>query len=322
MRTGTNPEKFKNTKIKYWKHRIIVPVHIPNTSEDYYLNTFEVLKASIHSIIETVDTNQTTITIIDNHCDKDVSAYLEELLSKNIISKLARYNENRGKVYPILSEARASFEDYITIADADVFFMNHWEQNVFSVFNTYNKAVMVSPLPVPQTAFYCNKNIWVEKWFSIKKGQVVDGKSFEMFEIGVNPSQGFFEGKKWSWKEKQYYVESKNVKACLGATHFVATYKRAAFDNIPRVKPDFVFKNGDETKYIEKYLEHHGGYRLSTIDTYAYHMGNSIEKWVEDYTFENKESIAFKSEKIAYYKPLRYYIISAFFKIIKKFNKN
>ena len=47
MRIGVNPEKLKNAEIKYWKHRIIIPVYIPNIYEDYYANAFQVLKKCI-----------------------------------------------------------------------------------------------------------------------------------------------------------------------------------------------------------------------------------------------------------------------------------
>ena len=126
MRTGVNPEKLKSEKLLYCEHRVVVPVYIPNLEEQYYKESFEVFKTSIHSLLQTIDPKQTAITIINNDCFEPVGQFIEKLLKDNKIQKYVKYNKNVGKVYAVLSEVKSAYEDYVTIADADVLYMNNW----------------------------------------------------------------------------------------------------------------------------------------------------------------------------------------------------
>ena len=320
MRTGINPEKTKNKKLTYWEHRVIMPVYIPNLEEDYYLNAFLVLKKSIDSLLNTIDCKKTVITVIDNNSTAIISDFLQELLNDNKIDKLVKYSENKGKVYTVLSEIKACYEPLITITDSDVFFMNDWEYEVLTVFNNFPKAGFVSPLPCPSNYKYLNRPLLVNEFFSLKLKNEIKKESFDLFEQGVNPKKDYFQGKKWNWKEKQYIIVKNNKKVCVGATHFVCTLKRE-YLNINKLKePEFVFRNGDEKNYIEKFIEENGGYRLSTITTNAYHMGNTIDLWVDNYIHEDKQlrvGCINKSKKGSSYK-MSFLFDKALFKILSK----
>lgn len=320
MRIGVNPEKNKGTQISYKLHRVIIPVYIPDLKSDYYKNSFEVLKQCINSLIKTISFDRTVITIINNDSHELIKIYLEELLNDKLIDKLINYSANYGKVYPLLSELKASYENYVTIADADVFFMNNWEQEVATIFNNFPKVGFVSPLPCPFNFHQVNKSGVIGNFFKLKLGKVVNDDDLLLFKQGVNPPENFFEGKKWNWFDKQYYLEKNNVKAIVGATHFVATIKNELIRNIPMNGPMFVFRNGDETKHIEKYLDFKGYYRLSTVKTYAYHMGSSVEDWLRNYQFKNISTIFFNSKKesIISGKSFVYYFYAIVFKVLNK----
>jgi len=323
MRIGVNPEKLKNNKLHYYKHRVIIPIYIPNLEEDYYKNAFEVFQKCIHSLCQTIDKEKTVITVIDNKCHHKISSFMKDLLLQNKINKLVNYQENKGKVYTILSEIKASYEPYLTITDADVFFMNNWEGEVFKIFNGYPKAALVSPLPCPIHYKYLNRPLLVNNFFRIKLKDKIGKKSFTLFEQGVNPKQGFFEGKKWSWKNKQYIITQKNKEACVGATHFVCTLKREYLNLNNLTGPEFVFRNGDEKIYLEKFIEENGGYRLSTIDTYAYHMGNTIDRWITEYVFSKVQTKVNIVLNKSYKKSYRLFTINKImFKILSKIRYN
>jgi hypothetical protein len=295
MRIGVNPEKLKKAKHNYFLHRVIIPVYIPNLEEEYYKDSFEVFKKCIYSLFKTINKNTTVISVIDNNCSSEISKFIQELLEECKIQKLIKYSENKGKVYPILSEIKASYEPYLTISDADVFFMNNWEREVFDIFHNFPKAAVVSPLPCPFLYKYLNRPLLVNEFFNIKLDLNVKPENFQLFEQGVNPKKKFFEGKKWNWKEKQYIIKHKKIKACVGATHFVATIKREYLDFNKLLGTKFVFNNGDENEYLEKFIEENGGYRLSTMDTFAYHMGNTVENWIEDYDHSNTQIMRTKN---------------------------
>ncbi|HEY9220458.1 MAG TPA: glycosyltransferase family A protein [Lutibacter sp.] len=285
MRTIPNPEKFNFTEIVYKPHRIIIPVYIPESNDFYYSSLFEVFKMSIFSLLKTVNNFNAAITIINNNCKNEVTEYIDSLLAEKKIDKHVKLSENYGKVHTILSEARGCYEPYITIADADVFYFNNWEEEVFEIFKTFPKVGVVSPVPSPHLFKYCNISFIIDNIFNLKKGKILTDQSFRLFAEGINKSPNFFFKGKIDFKETQYYIEKNKTKACLGATHFIATYKNEMFKWIPLKKPKFKFKIGDEGVFIDSEIDKIGYGRLSTIDSYAYHLGYSNPDWTMNYQF-------------------------------------
>jgi len=290
MRIGKNPEKETYREIDYKQHRIIIPVYIPETNQEYFKGLFEVLKMSLNSLFLTINRERTAITIINNACKIEVSIYLNELLVNNKIDKLVILSKNLGKVGTVISEAKASLETLITIADADVFYFNNWESEVVKIFNTFPNTGVVAPLPMPNLTFYHNTSLWLTLFYKITKQNIISDKSFKLFEEGIG-NKTIFETKKTNWKKRQYILSKNEIKACSGAGHFIATYRREIFDKLPFKKPRYVFKDGDEEFFLDQPIDKLGFYRLSTIDAFVYHLGNNIPKWVLEYKHQTSENI-------------------------------
>lgn len=108
MRIGVNPEKKKFGEIIYKKHRVIIPVYIPNSNEKYFDNLLSVFKTSINSLIQTIQHNDTNITIINNDCKKQVTDFIDDLIDENKIDKHVKLSSNYGKIYTILSEVKTN----------------------------------------------------------------------------------------------------------------------------------------------------------------------------------------------------------------------
>jgi len=290
MRIGKNPEKESYKEIEYKQHRIIIPVYIPETNQEYFKGLFDVFKTSLNSLFLTINRDKTAITIINNACKIEVSVYLDELLLNKKIDKHVKLSHNLGKVSTVISEAKSSFEPLITIADADVFYFNNWENEVIKVFNTFPSTGVVAPLPTPNLTFYHNTSLWIRLFFKISKEKIVSDKSFKLFEEGIG-NETIFETKKVNWKKGQYVLSKNEIKACLGAGHFIATYRREVFDKLPFNKPKYVFKDGDEEFFLDQPIDKLGFHRLSTIHTFVYHLGNHIPKWVSEYRHQTPEDI-------------------------------
>lgn len=318
MRIGQNPEKNKFNKIVYKQHRIIIPVYIPDTEEQYFNNLFSVFKTSIDSLIKTTHKNQTNITIINNNSKKVVTDFIDQLLIKKEIDKHVKLSSNYGKIYTILSEAKASYEDLITIADADVFYFSNWINKTVKIFNNFKKVGVVAPLPMPQSAYYCNHSLFFDNLISINKGKIIEDKDLLLFEESVNSKISL---NKNNWFKNQLYLKKNNAKVCIGAGHFVATYRKIVFDKIDIKKPVYAFKNESETFHLDTPIDKIGFYRLSTIKTYAYHLGNSIPSWVSNYNFSKIEpydtinKIKFEGTKIPF--KIREIIAKIYRKFIK-----
>ncbi len=280
MRIGTNPQKEKIETLVHKRHRVILPFWIPNVDDEYFKNQPEVLYWCLKSLTETINPYETNVTLINNNSCNEASVVAEEFVKNGLIDKYVVRNGNRGKLEVILAEARSSYEDYITISDADFLFFNGWEDANIEVFETFSSAGLVTCYPCPNLATYYN-SAWL---WSLKRraGKIVTDHELNLVEkgLGNTPENGIFTGlgvkRKTMWRQKQYYLKSGNFKACLGATHALATIKRDIIQFLPLKKVEYVFKNGYEHDYLDFKVERMGYYRLSTIKCYAYHMGNSI----------------------------------------------
>jgi DNA-binding transcriptional regulator GbsR (MarR family) len=318
MRTGINPEKEKFVKLQYKLHRVIIPVYIPDDKNDYFKNLDKVFYSNINSLLKTIDVNQTNITIINNNSKQDITDYIDQLLQDKLIDKHVKHCTNYGKVYSILSEARGSYEDYITIADADVFFFNNWQNNVQTVFENFKSVGVVGLSPDPHMAFYCNNSLWFDSFFKIKKGCVINEKELELFEKGIN-KKDFFVTKKNNWKQKHYFIENQGLKVIVGASHFASTYKQELFMKLPFKKPIYVFPGGELT-FIDTPIDKLGYHRISLPKAFVYHMGNTVYKneKLDDLhnTILNKRvSIKSKKASIIPYKFKEYFI-----RVLRKFS--
>lgn len=279
MRIGINPEKNKKKIIRYKLHRIIIPVYIPTEEKKYFDNLFEVFKISIGSLLKTTSKQFTNITIINNNCNKEVTNYINSLIESNLIDKHIHNSINKGKVNSILSEVRSCHEEVITIADADVFYFSNWQFKTLEVFKNFKNIGVVAPLPCTNIYSYCNMSFFSNILKPKKKGFIISKKSCELFGESV----GYDEEKILRlslWKKPQFYIKNSSDKVCLGAGHFVASYRGNLLHKVPFVKNKYVFKNGDEFNFLDRPIDVLGYYRVSLIDSYAYHLGNSIPIWV------------------------------------------
>lgn len=280
MRVGNNPQKSNITELRHKTHRVILPFWIPNVSDDYFKEQPQVLYWCLKSLTSTINPEKTNITLINNSSCAEASEIAEQFVKQGLIDKYVVRNENRGKLEVVLAEARASFEDYITIADADFLFFQGWEEAVIEIFEASKRAGVVSCYPCPNLATYYNSAwLWNAK---IKSGKVIPDSELDLVELGLGNivGKGIFSGigvkRKSTWRENQYYIKNKSVTACMGATHALATFKRDIIQKLPFKKVEFVFKNGYEYNYIDFIVEQLGYYRLSTVKCHAYHMGNTL----------------------------------------------
>lgn len=285
MRIGNNPEKAKSIKLQYKLHRVIIPVYIPNEDNEYFKNLDAVFFANLNSLLKTIDPNQTNITILNNNSKKEVSDFIDNLLLTKQIDKHVKFSENYGKVYAILQEARASYEEFITIADADVFFFNDWQNQVHNVFTQFKKVGVVGLTPDPNMAFYCNNSLFFDKPFTIKKGKIVADYDLELFEEGIN-NPNLFQSKNKNWKAEQFYIEKNQTKVVVGSNHFASTYRKEVFNKMKFQKPLFVFPGGERT-FLDIPIDELGYYRVSLTRAFAYHMGNLVKEELKTYQSSN-----------------------------------
>ncbi|MGV3697946.1 glycosyltransferase family A protein [Flavobacterium sp.] len=290
MRVGNNPEKDKEAKNILKPHRVVVVFYIPESKEEFYGQLDAVLDKCLQTLIQTINPETTNITLINNDSSAKVNNVVEKY--KHLIDKYVVYTENKGKVYAVLNEVRAVFEPFVTITDADILFYNGWEKAVFETFRQFPLAGVVSPMPLPYLTFYYNHNIFGFNTLKgkIKYGKYVDDKDIELYLQGTNLPKLIERKTRYNWAEKQFVLKDKGHTAVVGAYHVVSTYRTEQFRNCYSF-PDLKFKNSYEGNFIDCLAEANGLYRLSTIKTYAYHIGNQIDAVVLNHDYEPNDRI-------------------------------
>ena len=292
MRTGVNPEKFKTRKNEQKVHRIIIPVFIPNTTETYFKESIEVFDQCLNSIFQTINLNCTSVTVVNNNCCREATDLINKYVLEGLIEKHVHYQENKGKVYGILEESRACFEEFITVCDADILLYSGWEAAVFAVFKNIRKAGVVSPLPSLNCALYATNSVFFDNYLIGRIGydKLVTDDDCELFLKGLGNSSLLLRyNRKYSYKERHYYLKYKTP-VLIGANHFVATYRREGLV-FNRAFPSEKFKKGYEKYYIDEPTDYLGWYRLSTVRTYAYHIGNEMDDIARNIKFDQSKVI-------------------------------
>ncbi len=285
MRIGSNPEKEKNEKNRLKQHRVVMVFYVPNSEEEYYKELHKVLDKSLESLVKTINFETTAITLINNNSTSELNSVINKYIQ--YIDKYICYSENKGKVHAVINEVRGVYEPFVTITDADVLFYSGWEQAVFSVFKTYPKAGVVSPLPVPHCSFARNSVLFCDGLFSnLKYGSILSSHDTELYKKSIDNPEIF--RRQWHeyWDVKHLYLDGA-PQAIVGATHFVATYKTNLFRNQYEF-PEFKFKAGYEDHFMDIIAENKGMYRLSTTQTFAYHIGNSLDDVTQNHVYSSE----------------------------------
>ncbi|MFI1745819.1 glycosyltransferase family A protein [Thalassobellus sediminis] len=275
MRIGLNPNKDIHSKPSDYLHQVIIPVYIPNL-EGYFTDSLKILKLCITSLFNTVH-DKTFITIVNNGSCQAVKDYLESLFNTGKIQELI-HTENIGKLNSIIKGLVGNDIELVTISDADVLFLPNWQQETVKIFNNVPNAGVVGI--VPQFKMYENYcgNVIYDNLLS---------KKLKFFAV-KNPEalKRFYDSIGWDRNYNKDYLKynlgleiSSDLSVLIGAGHFVATYKKNVFSVITSFLGHKL--GGDSEVYLDKAPLKKDYWRLTTLDNYAYHMGNTFEDWME-----------------------------------------
>lgn len=301
MRVGFNPNKDKKLPKSDYFHQIIMPVYIPN-QDDYFKDAFKILSLSLESLFKTCHSN-TYISVVNNGSCSVVSDYLINLQQKGKIQELINTSAI-GKLNAIFKGLSGHRFPLITITDADVLFLNNWQKATYDVFNAFPQAGAIAPVPSPKMYIYHTANI-LSKYFlskNLRFTTVTNPEGLEAFAMSIGNPKFYNE----VHLSKYLTIEKSNIKAVLGAGHFVCTYRAEVFVN-RRVNFSKYSLGGDsEAKFLDQSVIDKNLWRLSTADNFAYHMGNVFEDWMRNvlshllestYSFNGINKVKIKNSK-------------------------
>ena len=279
MRKGSNPHKDQKLSRTKYLHQIIIPVYIPN-EEDYFKESFKILELCLNSIFQTTH-SKTFISVVNNGSCLAVKIYLEELFSQNKIHELI-HTENIGKLNAILKGLVGNDIELVTIADADVLFLNGWQMETVKIFKTIPKAGVVGLTPQFKTYSSHCSNFIFDNLFS-KKLKFLPVLNKEALK-------NFYDSIGWKRDYNQNYLnynlvyQINKINVLVGSGHFVATYKKDMFEEITSF---LGYKlGGNSETYLDKIPLKKDYWRFTTEQNFACHMGNTTEKWMYEVKFE------------------------------------
>jgi len=306
MRKNYNPHKDKKLVKSDYTHRIIIPVHI--SGNEYAQDLLKILKITLQSLTKTIH-KKTAITVVNNGSNQEVVDYLNNEFKNKRIHEIV-HTSSVGKLNAILKILRSVNEEIITISDADVLFLNGWQDETLKVFNNFLKVGVVGI--VPQFKLYATNsyNLFFDNFFSKKM----------RFTNVVNPNalKKFYQSIGWNDDYNKDFLctnltlaSKSGTKAIVGSGHFVTTYRKEVFEYLPKENSNYLLGGGSERKYLDEPVLKAGGWRLTTNNNYAYHLGNVFEDWMDEelnalIDQSNRDvviasKITFKGNKVSYF---------------------
>ncbi len=277
MRIGFNPNKDKVLQKSEYFHQVIVPVYIPN-QQDYFRDSVKILKLCLESLFKTSHSS-TYFSIVNNGSCAEVSDYLLKLKQENKIHELIETSAI-GKLNSILKALSGHQFTLVTISDADVLFLNGWQESTYNVFKKFPKAGAVSPLPSAKSYNVFTSNIIAENFFSdsLKFTAVKDPQSLLMFAKSIG-NENFYNT---CHLTKYLTIAKLGFKAVVGASHFVCTYRGEVFWDRSLNFTRYSLGGDSEYRFLDQAVVKKGLWRLATEQNLAYHMGNRNEPWMEE----------------------------------------
>lgn len=279
MRTSSNPNINKKIHSKKSIHRIISAVFVPNL-DGYYRDYLEILKLFLDSVFLTKSL-ESKLTIINNNSCVQISNLLSQYFDDGQIDVLINQRENIGKIDPIMEVVHGCEEEFVTITDCDILFKQGWEQSVFKTFSSLKNVGSVSPIPLRGSSFYWTSSVQLQiilKQLKYSKEalpeNILDHNRY-LNSIGWPSEDG--NGKYWS------VVENCGQRAIMGSGHAVITIRSSILKKFsPKIRSNVYMGKSSETDYLDIPIDRSGMLRLSTMNNYAFHMGNTPEKWFYD----------------------------------------
>ncbi len=284
MRVGENPTKYsrKNPGVASIPIKTPLPItvctitYVP-TLEGYYKEGLDIIKLTILSIRGNTD-EAFDLAVFDNGSCKEVVDWLVEQKNNNVIQWLVLSSENMKKIgaWNILFSSAQG--DYIYYFDSDIYHYNGWLEGMLSTLKNIPGSSVVGGFHNIPTS--CAKKsldlVSQDNIFDIERDHYLSDAELRKLAQSVGADEVNFISKKNVFGQARITYD--NVSAYLGASHCQFLVKKECLREIFPQGRDWALTSTDadfDTKLYEK-----GYFKLTTIDSYVYHIGNILEgKW-------------------------------------------
>lgn len=281
MRLGKNPLKNVTTKLALPSISVGVLSCIPLT-DGYFEQTFDVLKLCLASIRANAGNYSYQLIVVDNGSLPPVRQYLLEEAQAGRIDTLVLNTTNIGKGNAIFQVFGAAYGDYIFYTDGDVFFRPGWMQAHLEIMEAFPKAGFVGGIPhrLISNKYTANTVVALEALSEakIEQGHLIPEEIINEFLGSVNSDIEHYKPKLDEMLDIRVTVNG--CTAYVGAGHMQYLTSRDAITGVPFQRFAEHLSRLDDS-YFDRAFDEGGYLRLSTTESYVYHIGNTIsEGWL------------------------------------------
>ena len=147
MRIGQNPSKAKGSPA-YTPARIGTAslTYVPDL-EGYFRQALQVIEVHLTSLRESLD-QDVDLCVFDNGSCPQVIDYLQDQWDQGLIDWLFLSHHNLGKNGALNWIFSSMTNEFIAYSDSDIFFRKGWLEQSLAIFDSFERAGMVSASPV------------------------------------------------------------------------------------------------------------------------------------------------------------------------------
>jgi hypothetical protein len=277
MRHGQNPAKSIESLPAPSPVTAALVSYIPFLS-GYYTYSLDLLRLCLDSLYQTTRGEDgaalADILVFDNASCAEVRQYLNQAHQDGRIQYLALSDRNVGKggAWNFLMQAAPG--EFIAYADSDILFSPGWLQSSLAILQAFPQAGMVTarPMRTPE-AFYNRTLEWAaaEGDVQAEQGVFIPWETYRQHVLSLGT--GDDEARQWYASRQDWKLTRQGVPALVGAAHFQFTARKAAL--LPLL-PFQMSRPMGQVRSLDEQLNAAGALRLSTLEPYVQHMGNTL----------------------------------------------
>ena len=274
-RFGINPARGMTSDYRPTKVTIAMLAYIPHL-DGYFQDRFEILQLSLASLI--ANTNPPCdLMVFDNGSKSSVVDYLQDLKNQGIIRYLLLSSENIGKIGAFELLFNAAPGEYVAYTDDDIFFYPGWLEALLKVIEAYPAVGMVSGAPIRDASDRASQSLKQlikngNSQITVSYGRRIpdEWEADWALSVGRDPETHL--------KETQGYqdiiLENHGIEAFGSASHFqFLSPKKVILQALPEM---WSGKLMGEMNELDEAVDNLGYLRLSTVERYTRHMGNTV----------------------------------------------
>jgi glycosyltransferase involved in cell wall biosynthesis len=274
-RIGRSPTRNKSSKYKPAKVSVTVISFIPELV-GYHKHRLDILKLTLQSLI--INTEKPfDLMVFDNGSCEDVTNYLTELKNADYLDFLFLSKQNIGKIGAMQILFNAAPGEIIAYSDDDVFFYPGWLSAHLEILTAFPEVGMVSGVGVRNRAERSSESM--KKYLSLKpddlewsnERRIPDNWEADWaLSTGREPEEYLTK----TANKKDLIVKLRGIEAFAGANHFQFLSPKNVL--IKALPDKWVGKLMGEMMELDEAVDQQNKLRLSTVDRYTRHIGNTI----------------------------------------------